>query len=397
MDYKLIRWNQSNYEIQLFLTEEDVKKFREKILKDFQKDLEIPWFRKWHVPLNIVERFVKPEYIEVGIYEYAINEWIKMVMEKNPNIKFIWDIYDLNKKEENGKTVLVFKLDVYPEVEVLNENWKTVKVKKINDNVSEVELNDVLKQLQIQYAEYKDTDIITENSVTKVKLKFKNKKGEVIEEWIAFIGPEDFEEFKILKDHLIGVKKNQEVEIKYSKKDLPPHLQIKDSKKRPAVLVLIPVDIKERVLPEWTDENVKKYFGEELKTKQELIEKIRDEIRKVKKEQQLVQNIEEVLNKVQESFKVEIPKTIIDEEIKARLKSLAERFGGEEGLQKYLENIWEENVKKLYEDISNASKDSLKKFFIFKKLTELLDVEKDIDWDKPLDAEQKLYDKLASN
>jgi FKBP-type peptidyl-prolyl cis-trans isomerase (trigger factor) len=88
----------------------------------------------------------------------------------------------LNKKEENGKTVLVFKLDVYPEVEVLNENWKTVKVKKINDNVSEVELNDVLKQLQIQYAEYKDTDIITENSVTKVKLKFKNKKGEVIEE-----------------------------------------------------------------------------------------------------------------------------------------------------------------------------------------------------------------------
>jgi hypothetical protein len=24
-------------------------------------------------------------------------------------------------------------------------------------------------------------------------------------------------------------------------------------------------------------------------------------------------------------------------------------------------------------------------------------VEKDIDWDKPLDAEQKLYDKLASN
>jgi trigger factor len=105
------------------------------------------------------------------------------------------------------------------------------------------------------------------------------------------------------------------------------------------VLVLIPVDIKERVLPEWTDENVKKYFGEELKTKQELIEKIRDEIRKVKKEQQLVQNIEEVLNKVQESFKVEIPKTIIDEEIKARLKSLAERFGGEEGLQKYLENI----------------------------------------------------------
>ena len=50
-----------------------------------------------------------------------------------------------------------------------------------------------------------------------------------------------------------------------------------------------------------------------------MIEKIRDEIRKVKKEQQLVQNIEEVLNKVQESFKVEIPKTIIDEEIKARL------------------------------------------------------------------------------
>jgi hypothetical protein len=42
MEYKLIKGKQSNYEIQINLTDEDIKKFEEKILKDFQKNLEVP-------------------------------------------------------------------------------------------------------------------------------------------------------------------------------------------------------------------------------------------------------------------------------------------------------------------------------------------------------------------
>jgi trigger factor len=394
MEYKLIKGNQSNYEINLILTEEDQNKFKEKILKDFQKEFEMPGFRKWHVPLEVVEKFVKPEYIKAWIYEYAINDGIKQIMKENPNLKFIWSIYDLQEKEEDWKIILTFKIDVYPEVEVLNENWKAVKVEKFDDNVSEEEINKVLDQLKLQYAEYKDVDTISENSVAKVKLQFKNKKWEIVEEWTAFVWPEDFKEFKIL-EKLIWAKKNQEVEFKYSKKDLPPHLQTKDPKKRPAVLVIIPIDIKDRVLPEWNEENIKKYFGDELKTKEDLINKIKEEIKKVKKENYLISSVENILNKIKDSFKIQIPKTILDEEVKTRLQSLTKRFGWEEGFKKYLETIWEQKAKQLYEDIKKAAKESLEKFFVLKKLTELLWIDKDIDWNKPLDAEQKIVEKMT--
>jgi trigger factor len=394
MEYKLIKGNQSNYEVQLILSKEDVENFKQKILKDFQKEFEMPGFRKWHVPLDVVEKFVKPEYIKAWIYEYAINDGIKKIMKENPDLKFIWAIYDLQEKEENWKVILTFKIDVYPEVEVLNDNWKAVKVEKFDENVSEEEINKVLDQLKLQYAEYKDGDIVTENSIAKVKLQFKNKKWEVIEEGTAFVWPEDFKEFEILKS-LLWVKKGQEVELKYSKKDLPPHFQIKDPKRRPATLVIVPLDIKERILPEWNEETIRKYFGDEIKTKEDLINKIKEEIKKVKWENYLVSSMENILNKVKESFKVEIPKTIIEEEIKTRIKSLTQRFGWEEWFKKYLETIGEDKTKQLYEDIKKAAKESLEKFFIFRKIAELLWVDKDIDWNKPLDAEKKIIEKLT--
>ena len=396
MQYKLVKGNQSNYEVVLELDEKDIQNYKTKILKDFQKELQLPWFRKWHVPLELVEKHIRPEYINAGIYEYAINEGLKKIMEENPNLKFIWNVYDLNEKEEKGKKIITFKIDVYPEVEILNENWKAIKTEKISTEPTDEEVQQVLKNLQSQYAEYKDREDITENSVIKAKLQFKNKKGEVVEEGTVFLWPEDFKENPELAKQLIWKKKNEEIEIQYSKKQLPPHLQTKDPKRRPAVLVIIPLDIKERIEPEINDEFVQKYFGQELKNKEKLLEKIKEELKKAKTEGGLVKFVDEYLQKVSESFKVEIPKTIIEEEIKTRMKSLVNRFGGEEGFKKYIETIGEDKAKKLIEDIQNASKESLKKFFILRKLVELLWI-KDIDWNKPLDVEKKIYEKLTGD
>jgi len=396
MEYKLIKGNQSNYEIELTYSQDEVKKFEEKILKDFQKEVQMPWFRKWHVPLEYVKKLINPEYIKAGIYEYAIQKGLEKIMKENTNIKFIWNIYDLNVEEKDNSLKIKFKLDVYPTVEILNENWKAVKIDKIDDNVTDEEIKQVLDSIANQYAEFRDKDEITENSIVKAKLYYKNKKGEVIEEWTVFLWPEDFKEFKILRDNLIWKKKDEEITLNYSKKDFPPHLQHKDSKKRPAVLVIKPVDIKEKILPEINDEFVKKYFGDEIENLNQLEEKIKKEIQKVKYQQWLVNAIEKYLWKVWESFDLQIPKTLIDEEIKARLSSLKRRFWWEDGFKKYLEALWEEKSKKLMEDIQNAASESLKKFFILKKVIELFDIQ-DIDWNKPLDVEEKLYKKLVGN
>jgi hypothetical protein len=49
-----------------------------------------------------------------------------------------------------------------------------------------------------------------------------------------------------------------------------------------------------------------------------------------------------------------------------------------------------ENVKKLYEDITNVSKESIRNFLILMKFAELKGILKDVDFKKDLDFEEKL-------
>jgi len=71
------------------VTTEDQEKSKEKILKNFQKDLELPGFRKGHAPMDKVEENVKPEYLAVGVYENLINSGLQELIKENPTIRFI--------------------------------------------------------------------------------------------------------------------------------------------------------------------------------------------------------------------------------------------------------------------------------------------------------------------
>ena len=81
---------------------------------------------------------------------------------------------------------------------------------------------------------------------------------------------------------------------------------------------------------------------------------------------------------------------MIDQEVKQRLESLKQRYGGEKNFEAMLKSMKPEDVKKLYEDITNAAKESVKNFLILMKFAELKDILKDIDFKKDLDFEEKL-------
>jgi len=132
-------------------------------------------------------------------------------------------------------------------------------------------------------------------------------------------------------------------------------------------------DIRTVSLPEWTEENIKKFFGnEELKTLDELTAKVTDAITSQKKEALLMQAVEKYLGDIHTSYSITIPKTLVEEEMKSRMESLKERFGGEEGLKKYYEQIGEEEKSKMTEEIKGAAKSSLEKFFLLRNIIEKL-------------------------
>ncbi|MEI7558585.1 MAG: hypothetical protein WCJ45_07475 [bacterium] len=66
-------------------------------------------------------------------------------------------------------------------------------------------------------------------------------------------------------------------------------------------------------------------------------------------------------------------------------------------MEEYFKKMGDEKSKAFLEDITKAAQESLEKFFILQKFTQLLSL--DIDWNQTehMAVEQKLYDKLVKN
>lgn len=400
MKYKLNKWNDSNYEIELILNDEIKAEFRKKILKNFQKDVNVSWFRKGHVPLDMVAEQVKPEYIEMWIYEEAVSEWTKLLIKDNPDIKFIWQLYDLTIKEDKdwAKNIIVFKLDVYPDVEVTNDNWKTLKVTKISTKITKDEITKAMDNLKKQYATYQDKEDIQPDYVTKIRFVYKDKTDKIVSRWSSFIAKEDFDEFEVLKEIFVGKKIKEKFEMDYDEKKLPKILQNTKKEVNLTKIEFEIMEIKEVILPTFDEAKLKELFANEnITNEKELEKKIEEVLKQQKEEWELIKTMDDLTTKLSSSISITIPKTLVVEEKKSRIKQLYQRFWWEEWYKKYIVQIWEEKTKEMEKEIEESAKVSLWKYFIFQKYAELLELSKDIDWQKPLDPERKIYDKLIGN
>ena len=400
MNKKLSKGPQSNYEIVIDITADEHKGFKDRMLKKFSKDMKVPGFRPGHIPLHIVEQNLQPEYIKVGIYEEAINKAMQEILEENKDLKFMGEPYDINDTEKDGNVTISLKLDVYPEVEVKDDKRKKENIKEININIEKEEIDQAIINLKKNYAEYKDTDTMTEKTISKIAMQFLNKDGEEIDKGSVYVGEPEFEEFDFFKKNFLGKKKDEEIEVAYKEKDLPPTVKYNKGDAKDIKKIAFKIkDIKEIVLPEMDETTIKKLFGKEseVKNEKELEKFIEKNLSQNKRDQELIKTIEEYIQKIhKKSFEVAIPKTLIQEEQKTRLKKMEERFGGKEKLEEYFKNLGEKKAQAFRDDIQKAAKDSLEKFFVLQKALELMELNVNRKSQEKLHVEKKLYEKLTT-
>ncbi len=394
MEKKIIEGNQSNLEVQINLTPDEVKKYEEKALKELSKDVQIPGFRPGHAPLDEVKKHLDPRYVEGAVYETVVNDVINE-MVKEWKYQLIWNIYDFNfDKKDDGSVNISFKIDVYPEVKVKNNNYESVEPKLPEEELTEEELNKAIDGLKAQFAEYKDADKVdTEKSYVKLDLEYLDENWNVVWTGKVFLAKPDFEEFKDLAEKFAGKEKGYSVEFDYDEEKLPQLLQYfkkdKDQLNIKKVKATIS-EIKEQVLPELTLENLEKWFGKKYEKLEDFIAEIKEILAKEKRRTELTKFVEDLLEKIKDSFEVVLPKTLVEQEVKQRFESLKQRYGGEEKFEAMLKSLKPEEVKKLYEDITNAAKESVKNFLILMKFAELKKILDKVDFKKDLDFEEKL-------
>lgn len=398
MQKKLTKWPSSNYEIELIVTPVELEKAKASVIKEFQKDMDLPWFRKGFVPLDMVEKGIKAEYLQMGIYEEVVNLWIQETLKENNEIKFIWEPYDFNQKQEKEETIITMKLDSYPEVEIHDANRQSEKMDKIDTKVTQEEIDNAITSIKKNYADYQEAETITLDTVSKIFVEYLDADWNIADKSNIYLWEQEFAEEKFFSETFIGKKKDESFTISYDTKKIPTllinqkeNLNIKDVR-------FIIKDIKKVVLPELTSETIEKLFGKEseVKTQEQLVAYIEKEIGKQKEDANLMQTIDTFLQKVQSKYmKVSIPQTLIIEEFKVRLKSFEERFWGEEKLNQYYTKIWDEKKTQMTEEIKKSSKLSLEKFFILQKITEELWIDVDRQKSENLEVEKQIYAKLS--
>ncbi|MBU0627297.1 hypothetical protein KKH82_07990 [Patescibacteria group bacterium] len=177
----MTKGDQSHYEIELIVSKDDFEKAKKQIMKDFQKDLDLPGFRKGHAPMDKVEENIKPEYLTIGSFEHLVNLGLQEIVKENEKIRFIGEPYGIDQKKEGDDTIITIKLDVFPEVEVINDDRKKHSMKKIETEVKQEEINEAMLRLKKNYADYKEVDTIAEDTVSKIALSYLDKDGKEID------------------------------------------------------------------------------------------------------------------------------------------------------------------------------------------------------------------------
>ena len=390
MEKEIIQWWQSNIEVKLTITPDEFQKLEEKAIRELWKGVDVPGYRPGKAPIEDIKKRINAEYLQWAIYEQAINDALKEAVKE---YQLIWEIYDINNEKKWDNIVITFKVDKYPIVEVKNENYKSVEPALPDETVNEEDVEKAVKWLQTQFAEYKDVEKVdTEKTYTKLELDYLNDKWEKVGDGKVFLAKEDYAEFPMLKESFDGKKVWDSVEFDYSDK-LPTLLQYfkkdKDELKIAKVKATI-TEIKESHLPEVNLDNIEKWFGKKYEKLEEFYDEIKNTLQIEKRKIELNKFVEDLVKKINDSFELVIPKTLVDQEIKQRIETLTQRYGGKDNFEKMLKSMKPEEVKKFYEDLTAAAKESIRNFLILMKYAELNNLLDKIDFKKNLDLEEKL-------
>lgn len=243
--------------------------------------------------------------------------------------------------EAEVDVVPVIKLGDYKKLKIKYPSASLRAGKKLKIEVKKEEVDKVIEKLRYQSAIFNDVnrgaqpgdrvEMDFEGLVDKVKQDSLSSKNHPLILGQGSLIP-GFEE------KLEGMKKGEEKEFDL---EVP---QVKDrSQKKPAHFKVKIIDIKETILPEINDAFAKKFGHDNPEKLKQAIEKsILQE-----KEQRDRQALEkEVLDKVVASCHLDIPESLIEQEITRRLQQMQQQMG--QGFPQYLEKIGKkiEDVRK---------------------------------------------------
>lgn len=323
MKYTFEKAEKSTVKVNITL---DTAEWNEAIEASYEKTkgrYSMPGFRKGKVPKKVLES----AYGKGVFYEEAINvafqKYFSEVLKKEESIEMVAnpDI-DIKSIDEKGLSLIVI-VPVKPEVKL--GDYKGIKVKKVEYNVKDADVEEDIKRLQdrnsrlveITDRAVKDGDTVNidySGSVDGVKFEGGTAKAQTL-----IIGSKTF--IPGFEEQVIGMKTGEEKDIKVT---FPKEYHAENLKGKDAVFAIKLNKIEKTELPKIDDEFIKEATGAESLTAYKKEVKERLEKQNADRAEREYEN--ELVKKISEGAKVEIPEALIEGQIDNMVQDMEYRL-----------------------------------------------------------------------
>ena len=365
-------------------TKEEFAKGLDQAFKRAVKRVNAPGFRKGKLPRAVFNKMYGEEalfqdavdFVLPAAYTKAIDE-----LELSPLAMPDIDVKEISK-EEGVKFEAV--VTVKPNVEL--GEYKNLGLEKDSVEVTDADVEERLDSLLSRQAEWQ----IKEGE---------SKKGDIVViDFKGFIGDEAFEggeakgyELELgsgsfipgFEEQLEGKVAPVDTEVNVT---FPENYQVADLAGKEAKFEVTVHDVKEKVLPELTDEFVKEFTKEAASTVAEYKEKLKEEIKLEKENLAEKSYSDKVISTAVENAKLSVPEKLVEQEV----DSMFEQFTGNLSRQGLSFDLYQQFTGKgeaeLKAEMKSDAENKIKTSFV---LGEIAEVEKVEVTDADIDAEVK--------
>ena len=287
----------------------------EKRLNEIRRTIKMDGFRAGKVPLNVVKKRHGAQVNQEMMGEALQKAFYDAVDQESLKVAGFPMFDDLN--DADGEVKFTARFEVYPEITL--PEFSGITVESINAEVTDADVDNMITRLREQRMAWKPA-----KSAAK-----KAKKGEQV--IIDFVGKIDGVEFDGgaaenaplelgsgrmipgFEDQIIGMKKGEEKVIEVT---FPEEYHSEALKGKTATFDITVHSVMTKVLPE-IDEEFVQSFGVEEGTEEALKTEIKDSMTKELQRAVESKNRSTVLDSLQEIVDVDVPKSLMEQEIKS--------------------------------------------------------------------------------
>ncbi len=337
MDIKVKEQDLNLFKIDVTLTEEDIKKEIRETLSYYQKNANIPGFRKGKVPIGVIKK-------SLGGDEELEKDAKKAVIAKaedkiNENYRAITEL-KLEEESEDGMR-RVYSFEATPEIEIPKLDELEVEHKKTKFDKEKI-IEETLERYREEYSILNplDKEIVEEGDIAEVQITKED-------------GEKFFDRFEVseksqskLAKETLGKKVNEEFDFEDN-----------GEKRKVEVSAIL-----EKLLPELNDEFANQ-IDPKIKTLDELKKQLEESINSYIKDLEENAINSEIIAKVIEETKIKVSDKTMERLVKSELERIRkEQESKGSSLDKYLEEkkLTEEELKEnIKKDILDYWKESL--------------------------------------